>query len=43
MVSPGSTSGTIPIEGLDTRNELTEEQGKPIEDLITIPQHDSNP
>lgn len=33
---------TIPIEGLDTRDELTEEPSEPIKDLLTIPLHDGN-
>lgn len=37
------THGAITIEGLDTHDEFTEERGEPIEDLLTIPLHDSNP
>lgn len=32
----------ILIEGLDTRDKLTEEH-EPIEDLLIIPLHDGNP
>lgn len=31
------------VEGLDTRDELTEERGRPIVDLVTIPLHDGDP
>lgn len=36
-------TSTIPIEGLDTHDELIKEQGKPLEDLLTISLHDGNP
>lgn len=36
-------SHTIPVKGLDTHDELIKKQGKPAEDLITIPLHDGNP
>lgn len=31
------------IEGLDTKDELTKERGKPIEDLVAILLHDGDP
>lgn len=37
------TPNIIPIEGLDIRDELTEEQGEPAKDLRTVPLHDVNP
>lgn len=33
----------FPIKGLYTRDELAEETGKSMEDLIVIPLHDGNP
>lgn len=33
----------FPVEGLDTRDELAEERGEPVKDLITIPLYDGNP
>ena len=33
---------TLLMEGLDTRDELTEEQGEPLEDLVTILLNDGN-
>lgn len=36
-------SNTFAVEGLDTRDELAKEKGKPIEDVITILLHDGNP
>lgn len=32
----------VPVEGLDTCDELTEERGELAEDLLTIPLHDGN-
>uniref|UniRef100_A0A6I9QPU4 Uncharacterized protein LOC105037583 n=1 Tax=Elaeis guineensis var. tenera TaxID=51953 RepID=A0A6I9QPU4_ELAGV len=31
-----------PVDGLDTRDDLAEERGRPIEDLIPIPLNDGN-
>ena len=33
----------IPIDGLDVRDELAEERGKPVEDLMAVPLEDGNP
>ena len=35
-------SDPCPIDGLDTRDDLTEERGEPIEDLVSIPLNDRN-
>lgn len=37
------TSTTIPVEGLNTRDELTEEWGEPTKDFVTIPLQDDDP
>lgn len=33
---------TFPVEGLDTKDELSEERGEPKEDLLTIPLDDGD-
>lgn len=44
MISPQArVSHTIPIKGLDTRNEVTKERVEPTEDLVIVPLHDGNP
>ena len=35
-------SDPCPIDGLDTRDDLAEERGEPIEDLVSIPLNDGN-
>ena len=35
-------SDTCPVDGLDTHDDLTEEWGEPIEDLVSIPLNDGN-
>ena len=35
-------SDLYPIDGLDACNDLTEERGGPIEDLVSIPLNDGN-
>ena len=35
-------SDPCPIDGLDTRDDLAEEWGEPIEDLVSIPLNDEN-
>ena len=35
-------SDPCPVDGLDARDDLTEERGTPIEDLVSIPLNDGN-
>ena len=35
-------SDPCPVDGLDTRDDLAEERGEPIEDLVLIPLNDGN-
>ena len=35
-------SDPCPVDGLDARDDLTEERGGPIEDLVPIPLNDGN-
>ena len=37
-----SQSDPCPVDGLDTRDDLAEEWGEPIEDLVSIPLNDGN-
>ena len=37
-----SQSDPRPVDGLDTRDDLAEERGEPIEDLVSIPLNDGN-
>lgn len=39
----GQISECLLSRGLDTKNEMAEERGKPVEDLLTIPLHNENP
>lgn len=34
---------SLPIKGLDTRDKLTKERGRLVEDHVTIPMHDGDP